>query len=200
MNVHSGPAKCHDDRSMRRPALIALSAAAAAALVAGCGSDTSPDTATTGAQNAGGSYPQHGITFKAPSGWTVDAGKGRLVATAQAGQATVAVWRFPRDQKLPRSKAELKAARDALLKASRKRDVTFEEIKTAPTTVAGKPAVQIRAREHIAGQPRTVRSTHIYANGAEIVVDAYADADSFRKTDADVFRPLLRSLHVTKPL
>jgi hypothetical protein len=199
MNVHSGLVKCHDDRSMRRPALIALSAAAAAALVAGCGSDASPDTATTGAQSAGGSYPGQGITFKAPTGWTVDAGRGRLVATAQAGQATVAVWRFPRDQQLPKSKAELKAARDALLKASRKRDVTFEEIKTAPTTIAGKPAVQIRAREHIAGQPRTVRSTHIYANGAEIVVDAYTDADSFRKTDADVFRPLLRSLHVTKP-
>jgi hypothetical protein len=197
MNVHSGGLPCHDDRSMRRPAFLALSAAAAAALVAGCGSDSS-DTTTTSAK-AGGSYPAHGISFKAPTGWTVDAGKGRLVATAQAGQATVAVWRFPRDQKLPKSKAELKAARDALLKASRKKDVTFEEIKTAPTTIAGKPAVQIRAREHIAGQPRTVRSTHIYANGAEIVVDAYADADSFRKTDADVFRPLLRSLHVTRP-
>jgi hypothetical protein len=198
MNVQSGPAACHDDRSMRRPAFLALSVAAAAALVAGCGSDASPDAAATGAK-AGGSYPAHGISFNAPAGWTVDAGKGRLVATAQAGEATIAVWRFPRAQKLPRTKAELKAARDALLKVSRRHDVTFEEIKTAPTTIAGKPAVQIRAREHIAGQPRTVRSSHIYANGAEIVVDAYADADSFRKTDADVFRPLLRSLHVTEP-
>jgi hypothetical protein len=59
--------------------------------------------------------------------------------------------------------------------------------------------VQIRAREHIAGQPRTVRSTHIYAHGAEYVIDAYADADSFRQVDAQVFRPLLRSLHVSSP-
>jgi hypothetical protein len=59
--------------------------------------------------------------------------------------------------------------------------------------------VQIRARETIAGQPRTVRSTHIYADGAEIVIDAYADADSFRRIDAQVFRPLLRSLQVTRP-
>ena len=57
--------------------------------------------------------------------------------------------------------------------------------------------MQIRAKEHIAGQPRTVRSTHIYAHGAEYVIDAYADADSFRAVDAKVFRPLLRSLHVS---
>jgi hypothetical protein len=183
---------------MRRPASFALTAAALAAFAAGCGGGGSSQTTTTSAVR-GGHYPAQGISFTAPDGWTVGAGKGNLVATAQAGQATVAVWRYPRSQKLPKSMDELKAARDALLKASRTRDVTFEEIKTAPTTIAGKPAVQIRAREHIAGQPRTVRSTHIYAAGAEIVVDAYADADSFRQTDATVFRPLLRSLHVTKP-
>jgi hypothetical protein len=44
-----------------------------------------------------------------------------------------------------------------------------------------------------------VRSTHIYAHGAEYVIDAYADADSFRQVDAQVFRPLLRSLHVSSP-
>jgi hypothetical protein len=197
MNVHPDASACHDDRSMRRPASFALTAAAVAALASGCGSSSSPKSTTT-AQSPP-DYPAQGISFKAPAGWTVDAGKGHLVATAQAGQATVAVWRYPRKQKLPKSKGELKAARDALLKASHKRDVTFEEIKTAPTIVDGAPAVQIRAREHIAGQPRTVRSTHIYAHGAEIVIDAYADADSFRQTDATVFRPLLRSLRVSVP-
>jgi hypothetical protein len=44
-----------------------------------------------------------------------------------------------------------------------------------------------------------VRSTHIYAHGAEYVVDAYADADSFRAIDAQVFRPLLRTLRVSSP-
>jgi hypothetical protein len=198
MNVHADPGACHDDRSMRRPASLALTAAAIAALAAaGCGSDSS--TTTTKSAAASGSFPAQGISFTPPADWSVDQGEGHLVATAQAGQATVAVWRYPRGEKLPKTKLELQAARDALLKASSKRDVTFEQIKTAATTIAGEPAVQIRAREHIAGQPRTVRSTHIYANGAEIVVDAYADADSFRKVDADVFRPLLRSLHVTPP-
>jgi hypothetical protein len=202
MNVHSGAGPCHDERTMRRPASFALTAVAAAALAAGCGGDTSSPAATKApvpVSDTSGDYPAQGISFTAPAGWTVGAGKGHLVATAQAGQATVAVWRYPRGQKLPKSKAELKAARDALLTAARKRDVTFEQIKTAPTEIAGQPAVQIRAREHIAGQPRTVRSTHIYAHGAEIVIDAYADADSFRQTDAAVFRPLLRSLRVSKP-
>lgn len=199
MNVHADTTACHDDRFMRRPASLALTAAAIAALAAaGCGSDSSTKTATTSAAESG-SFPAQGISFKPPADWSVDQGKGHLVATAQAGQATVAVWRYPRGEKLPKSKLELQAARDALIKASSKRDVTFEQIKTAATVIAGEPAVQIRARQHIAGQPRTVRSTHIYANGAEIVVDAYADADSFRKIDADVFRPMLRSLRVSEP-
>jgi hypothetical protein len=185
---------------MRRTLSLALTATAVAALAAGCGGGSSKTTTTTAAaQSAGGSYPTHGISFTPPAGWAVDGGKGPLVATVQAGQSTVAVWRYKRTEKLPKTKDELKAARDALLKAAHQHDSTFTEIKTAPTTIAGKPAVQIRARETIAGQPRTVRSTHIYANGAEIVIDAYSDADSFRKVDADVFRPLLRSLKVKKP-
>jgi hypothetical protein len=199
MNVHADTTACHDGRSMRRPASLALTAAAIAALAAaGCGSDSSNKTATTSVAESG-TFPAQGISFTPPADWSIDRGTGHLVATAQAGQATVAVWRYPRGEKLPKSKLELQAARDALIKASSKRDVTFEQIKTAATTIAGEPAVQIRARQHIAGQPRTVRSTHIYANGAEIVVDAYADADHFRKIDADVFRPLLRSLHVSEP-
>jgi hypothetical protein len=185
---------------MRRLPILALTVAA---LAAGCGNDQTqaPDTTTpapSGGESAA-SYPQHGIAFKAPAGWNLDQGSGPLVATVQTGQATVAVWRYPRSEKLPKSMAQLKAARDALLAETRKRDSSFEVIKTAPTEIAGKPAVQIRARETIDGQPRTVRSTHIYSNGAEIVVDAYSDADSFRRVDAEVFRPLLRTLEVSKP-
>jgi hypothetical protein len=181
---------------MRLRALTALAVSAVA--LSACGSDSSDKTATTDAASTG-AFPKQGVSFTPPADWSVDDGSGHLVATAQAGQATVAVWRYPRTETLPKSKVELQAARDALVKASKKRDVTFEQIKTAATTIAGQPAVQIRAREHIAGQPRTVRSTHIYAHGAEYVIDAYADADSFRSVDAQVFRPLLRTLRVSSP-
>lgn len=44
-----------------------------------------------------------------------------------------------------------------------------------------------------------VRSTHVYADGAEIVVDAFAPERDFRRVDAQVFRGVLRSLHITTP-
>jgi hypothetical protein len=185
---------------MRRSFTLAMLATAVAGLAAGCGGDasSSPTTASS-VPSVSGSYPAQGIRFTPPDGWSVAQGSGSLVATVQAGSSTVAVWRFARSERLPKSKAELKAARDGLLAVSRKHDRTFDEIKTAPTTVAGNPAVQIRARETIAGQPRTVRSTHIYADGSEIVVQAYSEAGTFRKVDADVFRPLLRSLQIKRP-
>jgi hypothetical protein len=183
---------------MRLRALTALAVSAVA--LSACGSSSDDTSAGSGSAAAdSGAFPKQGVSFTPPADWSVNTGQGNLVATAQAGQATVAVWRYPRTQTLPKTKLQLQAARDALVGASKKRDVTFEQIKTAATEIAGQPAVQIRAKEHIAGQPRTVRSTHIYAHGAEYVIDAYADADSFRAVDAKVFRPLLRSLHVSSP-
>jgi hypothetical protein len=181
---------------MRLRALTAVAVSAVA--LSACGSDSADTPATTGAADSG-AFPEQGVSFTPPADWSVHSGRGNLVATAQAGQATVAVWRYPRSQTLPKTRLQLQAARDALVSASKQRDVTFEQIKTAATEIAGEPAVQIRAKQHIAGHPRTVRSTHIYAHGAEYVIDAYADADSFRAVDAKVFRPLLRSLHVSSP-
>jgi hypothetical protein len=176
---------------------------AATALLAGCGNDRTPapDVKTPGPPigTTPARYPQHGIAFTAPGGWRLGRGEAPLVATAQTGQATIAVWRYPRSEPLPRSTAHLRAARDALVSAAKARDATFEAIKTAVTRVAGAPAVQVRATETIDGQPRTVRSTHVYKQGAEIVVDAYAPEKHFRRVDAQVFRPLLRSLRITKP-
>lgn len=180
-----------------------LLAAALALSLGACGNDRTdtPDVRTPGPRlgSTPASYPQAGISFEAPAGWNIDGGKEPLVATLATGRATIAIWRYPRSEELPRSKAELEAAREALLTAARARDATFQEIKSAATKIAEKPAVQIRARETIEGEPRVVRSTHIYAHDAEIVIDAYASADDFRRVDAEVFRPLLRSLEVEKP-
>jgi hypothetical protein len=179
-----------------RLALLAL-ASALASLVAGCGG--SSPAAGLDATPSASSYPAQGISFRSPPGWSTRAGHGHLVATVQTGQATVAIWRYPRSERLPRSTAQLQAARDALVAASHRDNPRFAEIKTAPTLVAGLPAVQIRARTTIDGQPRTIRSTHIYAYGSEIIVDAFADGDSFRQIDATSFWPLLRSLDVGAP-
>ncbi len=182
---------------------LLIGALAVAALVAGCGNDETepPDTTTPGPSLGSNpaSFPRHGIAFDAPAGWSLDEGRPPLIATLATGQATIAIWRYPRSEDLPRSDDELKAARDALLAAAKRRDDSFRVIKSAPAEIAGEPAVQIRARETIQGQPRVVRSSHIYAEGAEVVIDAFAAPQYFRRVDAEVFRPMLRSLKVTAP-
>jgi hypothetical protein len=145
-------------------------------------------------------YPQAGVTLRrAPAGWTRISGAAPAVATIATGQATIGIFRYPRTEPLPKTKGQLEAAATALVAAAKARDPTFTEIKRAQLTIDGQPAVQIRGTETIDGQPRTVRTTHVYAHGAEVVVDAYAPAVDFRRVDAQVFRPLLATIWVRAP-
>jgi hypothetical protein len=184
---------------MRRVPILVL----VSVLLAGCGTPRHPvvDTAAPGPPIGAKPlrYPAQGITFLSPGGWNVTKGTPPLVTTVQSGGATIAVWRYPRTEPLPQTKVDLKAALDALVGAAKARDATFAPIKTAVTKVGGAPAVQVRAKETIAGHPRIVRSTHVYKLGAEVVVDSYAPAASFRRVDGQVFRLLLQTLRIAKP-
>jgi hypothetical protein len=44
-----------------------------------------------------------------------------------------------------------------------------------------------------------VRSTHVYAKGAEYVIDAYVAPRDFANVDRVVFRPLVRSVKIDPP-
>lgn len=121
------------------------------------------------------------------------------MTTIATGQAAVSIFRYPRTEPLPATPAALDAAAAALVDAARTRDPTFAEIKRARLRVDGRPAVVVRGTETVAGQPRTVRSTHVYAFGGEVVVDAIAPAEDFKRVDAEVFRPLVRSLRIRAP-
>lgn len=186
---------------MRRIALILV---LPALMLAACGNDRTlaPDVSTVGPPlgKSPATYPKAGITFEAPTGWNLGAGTDPLVATVQTGRATVGIWRYPRTEPLPKTDAELQAARDALLAAAKARDATFTALKSTVLRLDGKRAVQIRGNETIEGQRRMVRSTHVYAGGAEIVVDAIAPGPDFRRVDAQVFRPLLQSLRIARPV
>jgi hypothetical protein len=184
---------------MRRSALVF----AVAAALAGCGNGRArvPDTATPGpplGTNAA-AYPQAGLRFGAPAGWHVEPGRAPLVTTITTGRATIAVWRYPRTEPLPATGAQLEQARAALLAAAKARDASFAEHRTTVTRVDGRPAIVVRGTETLAGQPRTVRSTHVYAFGGEVVVDAFAPARDFARVDRQVFGPLVRSLRLSKP-
>jgi hypothetical protein len=183
---------------MRRTLLLT-----ACALLAGCGNaQQQPPDVSTVARPSGTtpvSFDAQGIRFAVPGGWHVQGGQAPLVATVQSGPAQIAVWRYPRTEPLPATMAQLTQARDLLLQAAKARDGTFKESHTAITKVGGHPAIQVRGSETVAGQPRLVRSTHVYANGAEVVVDAFAPADVFGRADRDAFRPLVRSLRLQAP-
>jgi hypothetical protein len=183
---------------MRRPLLLI-----ACVLLAGCGNAQQPPPDVSTVAKPSGTTPvsfdAQGIRFAAPGGWHVRSGQAPLVATVQSGPAQIAVWRYPRTEPLPTTKAQLTQARDLLLQAAKARDATFKADRTAITKVGGHPAVQVRGTETVAGQPRSVRSTHVYADGGEVVVDAFAPADVFGQADRDAFRPLVRSLQLHAP-
>jgi hypothetical protein len=184
---------------MRRLPLLAC-----VLVVAGCGNQqqkppvVGAPARVTGAMESQ-SFAPAGVQFLAPADWHVQAGQAPLVATVQSGTAQIAVWRYPRTEPLPSTAAQLTQARDLLLKAAKARDTTFKEAQTAITRLGGHPAIQVRATETVGGQSRTVRSTHVYAFGAEVVVDAFAPAAVFGQVDQEAFRPLVRSLKLHAP-
>ncbi len=170
-------------------------------MLAGCGTERQqpPDVTTPGPPIGTVPLSRAGVTLKAPLGWLVNKGQDTQVYTISTGEATIAIYRYPRTERAPRTRGELKQALDLLIGAAKARDATFNALKRAQLKVDGRPAVQVRGTETIVGRPRVVRSTHVYVKGAEIVVDAFAPAQDFKRVDAQVFRPLLRSLRIAKP-
>lgn len=172
-------------------------------VIAGCGRERlgAPDPGapfTAGVKTAV-AYPKAGLRFDAPADWPFGAGPAPLVAQTSSGSATIAIWRYPRTEPLPRDRAALATARTNLVNAAKGRDGSFKTIATHLTKIDGKPAVQVVGDETVAGRPRRVRSTHVYAHGAEVVIDAFSDPGVFLPVDRVVFRPLLRSIELDRP-
>ena len=186
---------------MRR-ALVPISLAVVLA-AAGCGNDKTKPPAVTQPSGAFGwitvSMPEHGVSFERPKEWHYTPGKAPLLATLTSGEATIALWRYPRTEPLPETTEQLDVARDALVGAAKERDKTFTASKAKSTRAAHHPAVVIVADETVAGHPRTVRSTHVYGNGGEVVVDAFAPPNVFPMLEDPIFRHVVRSLRVEDP-
>jgi len=144
-------------------------------------------------------FPQAGVRFQAPGGWKLRGGTAPLLATTTSGTATVAVWRYQRTAPLPREEDELDRAEERLVEAVQTRDRTFDVDGTTRVKVDGAPGIQVTGTATIEGERRRVRSTHVYAKGHELVVDAYATPADFDAIDRTAFRPLLRSLKIDPP-
>jgi hypothetical protein len=187
---------------MRRLAPAAPLAALALA-GGGCGNDRTPapDTATPLPPQGSAriSFPQAGVRFAAPGRWDRAPGQAPLVTTVTSGRATIAVWRFPRAEPLPRTAGDMRRARRGLLGAAKARDPSFRARGTRAMRVGGHRALEVRGGGTIEGQARSLRSLHVFAFGGEIVVDALAPPAAFARVDRQVFRPVLRSLRLTRP-
>ncbi|MEV4422107.1 hypothetical protein AB0L40_19320 [Patulibacter sp. NPDC049589] len=121
-----------------------------------------------------------------------------LVCVVTSGPGVLSIWIYPRKRRGPRTKAALTTAMGNLKSAAEQRDASFHVDKKAVTRYDGLPAIQLRGTAKILGRPRTIRSTHLFVGGREIVIDAYSTGSSFRRVDATVFRPILRSLTIAK--
>ena len=181
----------------------ALTAALAATLVAGCGADrlATPDASRpyTIEGPALREFPAAGVSFQAPADWRFDLGTEPLVATTSSGTATVAIWRYPRTEPLPRDGVALDQADGALRQAVKTRDERFRVQRSRRVRVDGAGGIQLVGIGQVAGRERQVRSTHVYAKGAEYVIDTYAATRDFALMDRTVFRPLVRSFKIDPP-
>ena len=170
-------------------------------LLAGCGNDrTTPpdlDTPVTPAGERSVRIQDARLRFTAPGNWQDLPAAPPRVGGVRSGRATVAVWRYPRVEPLPRTTAELRRVRDLLLERVRRRDPSFDERSARVLRRDGVPAIELVARQTIRGVPVSVRSTHLYYRRAEVVIDAYAPPAQFDRVDAGVFLPLLRSLRIS---
>jgi hypothetical protein len=185
-----------------RPVTLPL-ACAAALLGAGCGAERvqPPDPSRPFAIEppVRRAFPEAGLRFRAPGDLAFGAGRAPLVTSASTGTATIAIWRYPRSEPLPRDDAALAAAREALVRAARTRDATFDLDRSRRVRIDGAPGIELVGSERVAGRDRRVRSTHVYAKGAEVVVDAYAAPRDFAVVDRAIVGPLLRSLKLDPP-
>jgi hypothetical protein len=134
-----------------------------------------------------------------PDNWRAEQGSDPLVASIASGTATVAIWRYSRTEPLPRSAAAFRRAQRELVRAAQRRDRTLRVQSARVIRFRGRPALEIVGTETVAGEPRRVRSTHVFRDRSEVVVEALAPAAVFAGLERTVFRPLLRSL-VIRPL
>jgi hypothetical protein len=176
---------------------------AGAVVLAGCGDRRTTPPSLAGPATAGPSrlvaYQSAGLALRVPGGWFVNAGTPPLVATASAGLAEVAVWRYPRVQPLPGTVAELRRVLPSLLAAVRARDPAFRLEGSRTLRIDGHPALQVVGVEHVAGALRRVRSDHVFAFAGEVVVDAYAPVAGFAAANRSGFVPMLHSLRLVRP-
>lgn len=174
---------------MRRLALLVL-----ILFAAGCGEERkpAPDLARADPPRGFRESTVGGVSFRRPVNWADLAAAPPLAGGVRSKTATVAIWRYPRTEALPADSTALEQAKTALIDRARRRNPTFS-VRTS--TVKGR-GVELTGRQTVAGFEVDVRSYHLFADGSEVVVDAYAPPADFPRVDRTVFDPLMASVRL----
>jgi hypothetical protein len=183
---------------VRYPTAVAI--AACIGLVAGCGNARTRVPSLTRPAATGGfhtlRFPAAGVSFSAPRNWQVISQQPPLVTVVASGNAVIALWRHLGGHPAPGSEALLRAARTSLFAAVRARQGSVRVIGSRTTHITGAPAIEFNATETIGGRLRQVLSTHVFADGAEVVLEEYAPPEIFPKLRHAVFARVRHSLAV----
>jgi hypothetical protein len=140
--------------------------------------------------------PRTGLRFGAPLNWVKRIRASPGVFRIASGAADVSGWAYPRSEKLPRTRAELVTARDALVAQAKKRSASFRLASSKITRVHNLPAIELRGTQTILGRSIQTHSIHVYRAPGEYVFEALAPAGTFAIADQKVLAPLVRSLEL----
>ena len=189
---------------MHRTLLTLL--AGAVILLAGCGNDRTPPPelglipAPKDFRDT--EFEAEGVQFRAPTNWRVVDGDPPHLATVAIGDAQIGIWRYERSEPLPETRAQLAAARQALVAQIESRDPSFKLTSTRLVLKPGFRGVEVVGTgTNLANGSiqRSMRSLHAYGHGGEVVMDAFAPPRDFARVDEQTFGPMARSLRLTAP-
>jgi len=187
--------------------LLVTLVAGAAVLLVGCGNDRTPVPelglipTPKGFRDA--PFKAQGVQFRAPTNWRIVTGDDATqLATIAIGDAQIGIWRYERTEPVPETRAQLGAARQALVAQIERRDPTFKLTSTRLVLKPGFRGVEVigvGTNLTNGSIQRSLRSLHAFGHGMEVVMDAFAPPRDFARVDEQTFGPMARSLRLSAP-
>jgi hypothetical protein len=175
-----------------------LAACAAVALLAsGCGNERAepPDLDQVGAGGQTVLFDGAAVAFRHPQSWIAIESEPPRYAQLSSGSALVVVYGYPRLD-LATDPASVEESRRRLISSLRRRAPGFLVLRSEIGEVDGSPAVEIRGRGLVAGEPVETRAVHVYKPAVEWVIDAYAGRRQFGRANRIAFGLLLESIEL----
>jgi hypothetical protein len=187
---------------VRARSSLLIACAATALLAARCGNERAepPDIDRLGRPGPTTEFESEGaVSFRHPRSWIALGAEPPRYASLASGGALAAVYGYARSD-LGTDAASVEASRRRLVRSLRLREPGFLVERTETTQIDGAPAVEIRGRGAIAGDPVETRSVHVYKPEVEWVIDAYARPGQFEEANRIAFELLLATIDLSEEL